>query len=153
METVHDKLLSTLACPICNEKLEKDSSSFKCTGNSEHVFPVIRDIPRFVASDDYVDSFSFEWNTHNRTQLDSFRNDDSSKQQFIKTTGFSADQLKGKLVLDAGIGAGRYSDIVSRWGALVVGIDLSYAVEAARANFNDRQNVLVVQADISKLPF
>jgi SAM-dependent methyltransferase len=35
----------------------------------------------------------------------------------------------------------------------VVGIDLSYAVEAAHENFRHLDNVLVAQADIAELPF
>jgi len=116
-------------------------------------FPIVRMVPRFVPGDEYVSSFSFEWNTHNNTQLDCFRGDRSSEDQFVKKTGFGPADLRGKLVLDAGVGAGRYADVVSRWGADVVGIDLSYAVEAACKNFLDRPNVWIAQADIGRLPF
>lgn len=116
-------------------------------------YPVVRGIPRFVSSDHYVASFSFEWNTHSRTQLDCFRGDRSSEEEFVQKTGFTPAELAGKLVLDAGVGAGRYSDIVSRWGADVVGIDLSYAVEASYRNLSDRPNVWIAQADIAALPF
>lgn len=116
-------------------------------------YPVVRGIPRFVSSDHYVASFSFEWNTHSNTQLDCFRGDRSSEQQFVQKTGFTSENLVGKLVLDAGVGAGRYADIVSRWGADVVGIDLSYAVEASYRNLSERPNVWIAQADIAALPF
>jgi SAM-dependent methyltransferase len=100
-----------------------------------------------------VYSFSFEWNIHKTTQLDTFRNDDSSEDMFRKKTGFRPQDLQNKLVLDAGIGSGRFTDVMARWGADVVGIDLSYAVEAAHENFQDLDNVLVAQADIGNLPF
>jgi SAM-dependent methyltransferase len=116
-------------------------------------FPIVRGIPRFVSSDLYVRSFSFEWNTHSTTQLDFQRGGKSAEQQFIQKTGFFPEELRGKLVLDAGIGAGRYADVASGWGADVVGVDLSYAVEAAHRNFADRPNLLVAQADIAALPF
>lgn len=116
-------------------------------------FPVVRGIPRFVPGDQYVQSFSFEWNTHSDTQLDSVRGDRSSEEQFVQKTGFSPSDLTGKLVLDAGVGAGRYADVASRWGADVVGVDLSFAVEAAHRNFADRPNVWIAQADIGRLPF
>jgi SAM-dependent methyltransferase len=117
------------------------------------VFPIVRGIPRFVGSDAYVNSFSFEWNTHNRTQLDSFTGSEASEAFFAEKTTLTPDDVRGRLVLDAGIGAGRFSDVLSRWGANVVGVDLSYAVEASHANFLDRENVLVAQADIGQLPF
>jgi SAM-dependent methyltransferase len=72
---------------------------------------------------------------------------------FIKKTGLSPDEVRGKLVLDAGVGAGRFCDVLSSWGANVIGADLSYAVEASHKNFINRPNVLVAQADIGSLPF
>jgi SAM-dependent methyltransferase len=116
-------------------------------------FPIVRGVPRFVSSDHYVGSFSFEWNTHNQTQLDVIRGDNSSEEQFVQKTGFRPQDLRGRLILDAGVGAGRYADVASRWGANVVGVDLSYAVEASHANFADRPNVFIAQADIGSLPF
>jgi len=101
----------------------------------------------------YVDSFSFEWNTHNTTQLDSHQGGDSSEEMFRIKTGLTPEQVKGKLVLDAGVGAGRFSDVLARWGAHVVGVDLSYAVEASYQNFKDLHNVVIAQADIGSLPF
>lgn len=115
--------------------------------------PIVNGIPRFVSSDLYVGSFSFEWNTHTNTQLDAWRGDKSSEEQFVAKTGYSPEDLRGKLVLDAGVGAGRYADVASRWGANLVGVDLSFAVEASYRNFLDRPNVFIAQADIGRLPF
>ncbi|MGB8839763.1 MAG: methyltransferase domain-containing protein [Aliidongia sp.] len=143
-------LVDILACPETGAPLAwRGDRLVAASGTS---YPVVRGIPRFVPSDDYVGSFSFEWNTHNRTQLDSFTGSGSSEAMFTAKTGLGPEDVRDKLVLDAGIGAGRFSDVLSRWGAKVIGVDLSYAVEAAQTNFRDRPNVLVVQADIGKLP-
>ena len=143
-------LAGILACPETGAALEwQDGYLVAASGRR---YPVLRGIPRFVPSDDYVGSFSFEWNTHNRTQLDSFTGAGTSAAMLTQKTGLGPEDVRGKLVLDAGIGAGRFSDVLSGWGAKVVGIDLSYAVEAAQENFRDRPNVLVAQADIGKLP-
>ncbi|MBI3490303.1 MAG: methyltransferase domain-containing protein [Acidobacteria bacterium] len=56
-------------------------------------------------------------------------------------------------MLDVGCGMGRFSDVVSRAGAEVVGIDLSYAIDAAHDNLGGRPNVHLAQADIFELPF
>jgi SAM-dependent methyltransferase len=150
-EKALDPVLETiLACPETGAALTREGD--RLTAASGAAYPVIRAIPRFVPSDDYVGSFSFEWNTHNRTQLDSYTGSGTSEAMLTAKTGLGPEDVRGKLVLDAGIGAGRFSDVLSRWGALVIGVDLSYAVEAAQANFRDRPNVLVVQADIGKLP-
>jgi SAM-dependent methyltransferase len=141
-------------CPTCKRPLVRkgvDLEMFSC--GAEHSFPIVRGIPRFVGSDLYVDSFSFEWNTHNTTQLDSHRGGDSSEEMFRIKTGLTPEQVKGKLVLDAGVGAGRFSDVLARWGAKVVGVDLSYAVEASYQNFKHLDNVVIAQGDIGRLPF
>jgi SAM-dependent methyltransferase len=146
------RLLSLLACPTCKGSLTRQAETF-CCASGGHQFAIVRGIPRFVDSDAYVDSFSFEWNAHKTTQLDTFRKDDSSEEIFREKTGFGPDDLHGKVVLDAGIGAGRFTDIMARWGASVIGIDLSFAVEAAHENFLHLENVLIAQADIAQLPF
>ena len=61
--------------------------------------------------------------------------------------------FRGKLVLDAGCGNGRYAKLANDWGARVVAVDISAAVEAASKNVGDRQGIDVVQADFFKLPF
>ncbi|MFQ5880868.1 MAG: class I SAM-dependent methyltransferase [Candidatus Methylomirabilales bacterium] len=113
---------------------------------------MIRGIPRFVESDEYADSFSFEWNRHCRTQLDSPRSDESERT-FRDKTGLTPADVRGRLVLDVGCGMGRFADVVSRWGGQVVGVDLSLAVEAAYANLEGRPNVCILQADLFQLPF
>ena len=141
-----------LACPATGQPLQRVGDVL-VSADRRHSYPIVREIPRFVASDHYTRSFSFEWNVHRRTQLDTYRADDSSEQIFRDKTGLTPNDVRGKLVLDAGIGAGRFADVLARWGATVVGIDLSYAVEAANENFGARSNVLVCQADIARLPF
>jgi SAM-dependent methyltransferase len=114
--------------------------------------PVIRGIPRFVASDAYTTSFSFEWNRHKKTQLDDAASRES-EETFRAKTGLTPEEVAGRLVLDVGCGMGRFADVVSRWGGRVIGIDLSLAVEAAHANLSDRDNVRILQADLFHLPF
>jgi SAM-dependent methyltransferase len=151
-QALTSSLLSALACPTCKASLTRRGEALFCP-SGPHEFPLVRGIPRFVQSDEYVGSFSFEWNTHKTTQLDTFRSDDFSEDTLRKKTGFGPEDLRGKLVLDAGIGAGRFTEIMARWGANVIGIDLSYAVEAAQENLGHLDNVLVAQADIGHLPF
>lgn len=59
--------------------------------------------------------------------------------------------MKGKLILDAGCGAGRFADVAAAFGARVIAVDLSGAVEAARQNTPG--NVEVIQASLLRLPF
>jgi SAM-dependent methyltransferase len=115
--------------------------------------PVLRNIPRFVPSDCYATSFSFQWTTYTTTQVDSVQGSDLTQQDLIKKTGLTPADVAGKLVLDAGVGVGRHTEVLARWGALVVGVDLSDAVESARENLAGYDNAVVLQADIGNLPF
>ena len=137
--------------PDTGETLVRDGDALR-TASGRSV-PIVRGIPRFVPSDAYVGSFSFEWNTHDRTQLDSSTGTQASESVLRAKTGLSPEQVKERLVLDAGVGAGRFTDVLARWGARVVGVDLSYAVEAARRNFADLESVEIAQCDIGRLPF
>jgi len=117
-----------------------------------HLFPRVDNLLRFVDLKNYAESFSFQWHRYARTQLD----DDASHESemtFRRKTGFSPEELWGKLVLDVGCGMGRFAEVASRWGARVVGIDLSRAAEVAAANLRGRDNVTIFQADASALPF
>lgn len=121
--------------------------------NTHRSFKIIEDIPRFVFNDEYVKSFTLQWNTFTEVQLDSKTNYESSKDSFYKKTGIPIEDFKGKLVLDVGVGAGRYADLVTEWGANLVGIDLSQSVDAAKKNLLGKNNFLPIQADINDLPF
>ena len=155
------RLLDFIVCPDCKgdltleavtiENEEIKTGTVVCSRCNKQFY--IRDfIPRFVDTDKYVDSFSFEWNKFHDVQMDILNNTDESEKTFLWKTGWKPEDLKGKLVLDVGIGAGRFADIASRWGAEVIGIDLSFAVDAAQKNIGSRENVHIIQADIFNLP-
>jgi len=157
---MHYSFSSLLACPVCKRDLKSEPATSSAeiieTGTLRceqgHSYPIVRGIPRFVSSDGYASNFGFEWNLHNRTQLDTATRHES-EETFIEKTGFRRGDFKGKLVLDVGCGMGRFSDVASRWGATVVGIDLTSAVDAAHSNIGGRENVHLAQADVFRLPF
>jgi SAM-dependent methyltransferase/uncharacterized protein YbaR (Trm112 family) len=157
---MHQSFVQLLACPVCKGDLHLESATPPAQTVEEgnllcdngHTFPIVRGIPRFVASDGYASNFGFEWNLHNKTQLDT-GTEHESEETLTEKTGFRPDDLRGKLVLDVGCGMGRFADVASRWGATVVGIDLTSAVDAAFANVGGRDNVHLAQADIFALPF
>lgn len=106
---------------------------------------------RFVEAQNYAGSFGFQWKIHARTQLDD-ANSHRSEISFRQRTGFRPEDLAGKLVLDVGCGMGRFAEVATRWGATVVGIDLSLASEVAAQNLADRE-ATIFQADVFRLPF
>lgn len=156
------KLLDMLACPTCGGDLKCEAESTDSTGdvvsgklscNAGHEFPIENGIPRFVPRDNYAASFGYQWNRFKLEQIDSVNGTDLSAQRFYAETTWDKDWLKGKWVLDAGCGAGRFLDVVSTAGAEAVGIDISSAIDAAKANLGDRRNVHLIQASVYELPF
>jgi hypothetical protein len=77
--------------------------------------PVVRGIPRFVESDHYAGSFSFQWTTYTDTQLDSRQGVDLTAQDLVLKTGLTPEAVKGRLVLDAGVGTGRHAELLASW--------------------------------------
>jgi SAM-dependent methyltransferase len=59
----------------------------------------------------------------------------------------------GRVVVDAGCGKGRHLRLAARYGAReVIGMELGLAVEVARRNTVDLDNVHVVQGDLTRPP-
>lgn len=156
------RLLQWVVCPACTGDLrlrvEESAGDRIRTGRLDcaacgATYPIREYVPRFVGDDDYVESFSFEWHRFREVQIDSVNGDRESERTLAWKTGWSPDDLRGRLVLDAGVGAGRFAEVASRWGAEVVGVDLSFAVDAARETLDSRPNVHLVQADLFRPPF
>jgi SAM-dependent methyltransferase len=120
-------------CTVCGEK-----------------FPLVRGVYRFAEGEDYASSFGWQWKRYSTTQLD--RLGTISDEDFRKRTAIDPQELQGKLVLDVGCGMGRFAEVAVRWGAQVIGIDLSDACEVAAQNLTARDFV-ALQADALKLPF
>lgn len=147
------KIVDILCCPECQCQcglIEETIPSILVCQICYRPYIILNDIPRFVASDTYVGSFSFEWNKHRQSQLDSASGLTRAEEMFFERTGFTKEELKGKLILDAGCGIGRFTEICQKYGAVVVGVDLSYSVEVAKKNVPD---ATIIQADIHNLPF
>jgi SAM-dependent methyltransferase len=137
--------------PATGAPLRRDGHAL--VGAPGERFPVVEGIPRFVPSGAYVESFGLQWNIHTQTQLDSHTGAGLSAQRLERCLGFSPGRLAGLMVFEAGCGAGRFTEVMVRAGALVHAVDLSAAVEANRRNIGDRANYVVAQADLLRPPF
>ena len=147
---VADEVLNILRCLACQSRLDQGPEGLTCAGCGKH-YPALKGMVRFVDAQNYAGSFGFQWKIHARTQLDN-EGSQRSEISFRQRTGFSPEDLAGKLVLDVGCGMGRFADVAARWGAHVVGIDLSLASEVAAQNLAGR-SATIFQADVFKLPF
>jgi SAM-dependent methyltransferase len=145
--TLSADLLTLLRCTVCRSGLEARQQGYRCSACGRD-FPEIRRVVRFVDSHSYAGSFGYQWERFSKTQLDPVL----SERNLRYKTGLREEDLRGKLVLDVGCGMGRFAEVATRWGARVVGIDLSQAAEVAASNLADRDFV-ALQADVFSLPF
>ncbi len=145
-----NEVLGLLRCPNCRGALNRRGTEYSCPGCGRG-FASVNGVARFVSPQNYADSFGFQWQKYARTQLEQ-NGVSESEDHFRIKTGFTPQDLEGKLVLDVGCGLGRFAEVASRWGARVVGVDLSAAAEVAARNLADRDFV-ALQADVFHLPF
>jgi SAM-dependent methyltransferase len=154
-------LLEMLCCPRCRAGLslsDPQSDEFgvhsgslvcaKCPAS----YPIVRHVPRFVSQESYADNFGFQWNAYSVTQNDTHSGIEASRVRFFEVTRWP-EHLAGETVLEAGCGAGRFTQIALATGATVCSLDLSSAVEANWKNHRQHPNFHIVQADIDAIPF
>lgn len=110
-------------------------------------------IPRFIDCENYAESFGRQWNAFREVQLDSQNGASYSRDRFDAEIGWTNADLHDRWVLDAGCGAGRFSEIAADREANLVAMDLSAAVEATARTLERFKNVDVVQGSILEPPF
>ena len=113
-------------------------------------YPIREGLPRFVEEGlEKTDrktqkTFGFQW----------WRYPDDlpeeEQKDFLEDTQIAPETWRGKTVFDAGCGMGRYARAASRFGARVVGADLSSAAERAAELVPDGD---FLQAPLERLPF
>ena len=117
------------------------------------VYPILKNIPRFVKGENYSEDFGKQWQIFPGTQLDSVSGLSITEDRIARCLNGNLIKIKGKKVLEAGSGAGRFSEILLKHGALLHSFDYSNAVEVNAQNNNINENFILVQADIRQIPF
>lgn len=155
--------ISDFVCPECRERLELRAGAVVVAGavktgelvcpKDGSTVPIREYAPRFVPDSGYTENFGQQWNLFRRTQIDKFNGTTLSRDRFYSGTGWTPDQLKGARILEAGCGAGRFTQIMLDAGAQVYSVDLSTAVDACFRNNGPHKDLCVAQADLYRIPF
>jgi SAM-dependent methyltransferase len=116
-------------------------------------YPIVKGIPRFVEPENYSDDFGAQWNMFPKTQLDSHTGLKVTETRLARCLHGNLEKLRGKKVLEAGSGAGRFTEVLLKYGAVVHSFDYSNAVEANARNNGGNPDLTLVQADIRQIPY
>lgn len=139
-------------CPEHGVALTCTSTGLGCPEGHEYLCQ--DEIPRFVPKANYAAGFGVQWKAYRRTQLDSFTKTTITRDRLRRCMGTELwETLRGCHVLEAGCGAGRFTEWLLSQGAIVTSIDFSDACDANAANFPISNRHRVAQADIMHLPF
>jgi len=120
---------------------------------NKNVMSFIQEIPSFVGDEPYVSAFGIQWIEHAKTQLDSHTGLDITRDRLIRMFGPLYSKLDKKNILEAGCGAGRFTEILVENDSLITSVDLSIAVVANYTNNGHNSNLRIVRASITELPF
>ncbi len=110
-------------------------------------------VPSFVEEEKYVSAFGIQWLKHSTTQLDSHTGLTITKDRLLRMFGPLYKELENSNILEAGCGAGRFTEILIETGSLITAVDLSAAVASNQENNGRNVNLRIVRASITALPF
>jgi len=148
------RLKEYICCNECeNESLEWDNKNIQCKKCHKRI-PIDKKIPRF-ANYNFHSNFGLQWNKFSKVQLDSVNGTDESEKRFFSQSKLKPNDLKDKLILEAGCGNGRFTEIILKYGAYVIAIDGSIAIEANKNNhqkFIDEGKLILLQANLFEMP-
>ena len=140
--------------PVTGSVLQKKENGF--ADDKGTLFPLINGVVRVVQDSNYTDSFGFQWNKFQKTQIDrDNKNSQQSTQRFFAETGWDKEDLSGKNVLEVGSGAGRFSQVfLDNTKGNLYSVDYSDAVSANfRNNGHHGERFKLFQASVYEMPF
>jgi 2-polyprenyl-3-methyl-5-hydroxy-6-metoxy-1,4-benzoquinol methylase len=159
------QLLGWVVCPRCGAELdfleeaartavrelgadtEVSSGVLRC--GSGHMYPIRNGVARLLESERFEssmaarsikESFSREWGHFDYEQDRTWGETVQQRRtDFLRHVDYDPNELRGKVVLDAGCGNGMLSHAISAFGCEVVATDLSESVEAAHRHLSGRE--------------
>jgi SAM-dependent methyltransferase len=160
--------LEVVRCPACGGSLRLESAAdpagdagLRCACGEG--YPVVGGVPRFVDGRGESDrarrrtrrAFEVEWKVFGssaRIYAGTAAESMALLFEEIGQSGLSPDWLRGRRVLDAGCGHGRYVFGLAALGAEAWGLDLGLGIDVAARNKPEGVEVNLVQGDLLRPP-
>lgn len=141
-------------CAGCGGGLSRTAgSSLDCVACGR-AYPIVAGIPRFAASSGPGRAYDVTFSRASNLQLDSGNGTGVARRRLEFLIPELCEPAKAVTILQAGCGAGRYTEPALRDHVDLWAIDLSAsAVESCRRNIDDGPRLHLAQADIYELPF
>lgn len=140
-------------CPTDGSALARHAEELVCAG-AGHRVPSRRGIPRFVGSEVH-ESFALQWGLFWDVQLDSRNGTTLSRDRLLAQSRLRAEDFAERTVLEVGCGAGRFTEVLLKFGARVLAVDASGAVDACAVSNQPAVaagRLMLAQADVFALP-
>jgi ubiquinone/menaquinone biosynthesis C-methylase UbiE/uncharacterized protein YbaR (Trm112 family) len=155
--------------PDCNACYREEilEGSLACVCGQ--VYPIVGGIPRMLrkapeegaelmADRRSAKSFRLQWTVYKEGDHTWFKDDAGlRKKEFLYNLGTTAEELRGRTLLDAGCGNGELTRSVAEYGPEIVAMDFSRSVEPARERLFEKgfpvsHRVHYLQGNVLELP-
>ena len=114
---------------------------------------VNKNVPCFIETSDYTNSFGLQWRNFSKTQLDSYTKTQISKNRMLRMFGSLYKDLPGKTVLEVGCGSGRFTELLLDREVWLTAFDPSIAVFENFKNNGSNPKLRLIRSTIETLPF
>ncbi len=103
-------------------------------------------------TDDYSSNFGLQWKEFPKTQFDSYTGFPLTRERLLNSSGWSLNELKDKLIIELGSGAGRFTEVLSTSQSYVVSVEMSSAIYVNAKN-NKSNKIIFVKSSLNNLSF
>ena len=147
-------LTDYLICLECHSDNQALKENFLACTQCRHQVKIENHIPRYVDGE-YHSNFGLQWNKFSKVQLDSVNGSDESEKRLLNQSNLSPEDFRGKTILEVGAGNGRFTEIFLKYGARVIAVDYSSAIDANLGNhleYVKEGRLFLIQGDLFRLP-
>jgi ubiquinone/menaquinone biosynthesis C-methylase UbiE/uncharacterized protein YbaR (Trm112 family) len=142
----------------CNNCFSQEILEGELVSDGGSRFPIVKGIPRMIPADTkgFLEknkaTFSLEWKMFKFGQRNWGQDIEFRKQLFLKGMGVTPNELKGKIIFDAGCGSGLLSmEMAKSFGMEVIALDLAHGIEQAYAK-NENPFLYFIQGSVLNPP-